>query len=230
MIKPDFEKCTVEATKLLYQQDVSNRILNIQNLTYDKSVIFDSIQNYCQLTRTPLFYFLSEEKQMLRDGCTIYVPEHDLYVVLYNAEITYFEHLNWTLAHEIGHIYLGHTKDDDLEEIEAHYFASQLFMPDYTLYMAAKEYGKISSEDITEIFGVSPTAAQKRIQTMKKRTCFCASKRAKEIWNLQKERVDMYYECQKDGSDYRNTLAFWLEMKADYEREYRLEAYAGMRY
>lgn len=226
MSKPDFEKCTVEATKLLYKQDVSNRILNIQNLTYDKNIVFDSIQNYSQLTCTPLFYFLSEDKQMLRDGCTIYMPKNDLYIILYNAEITYFEHLNWTLAHEIGHIYLGHTKDSDLEEIEAHYFAAQLLMPDYTLFMTAKEFGKISSEDITEIFGVSPEAAQKRIQTMKKRTYFCASKKAKEIWQLQKERISMYYECQKEGWDYRNTLSFWLEMKANYERQCRLEMYS----
>lgn len=230
MSKPNFERCTVEATKLLYKQDVSNRILNIRNLTYDKNIIFDSIQNYCQLTRTPLFYFLSEDKQMLKDGCTIYVPEHDLYIILYNADITYFEHLNWTLAHEVGHIYLGHTKDDDLEEVEAHYFAAQLLMPDYTLFMTAKEHGGISSEDITEIFGVSPEAAQKRIQTMKKRTCFRASKKAKEIWASQRERVDMYFECQKEGWDFRNTLSFWLDMKAEYDRQMRLEAYADIGY
>lgn len=227
MSKPDFERCTVEATKLLYKQDVSNRILNIQNLTYDKNIVFDSIQNYCQLTRTPLFYFLSEDKQMLRDGCTIYSPEDDLYIILYNSEITYFEHLNWTLAHEIGHIYLGHTDDGDLEEIEAHYFAAQLLMPDYTLFMTATEYGKISAEDITEIFGVSPEAAEKRIRTMKRRTCFCASEKAIEIWNCQKERVDMYYECQKEGWDYRNMLEYWLEMKADYEQQMRAEMYAS---
>lgn len=229
MIKPNFERCTVEATRLLYEQDVSNRILNIRNLIYDKNIVFDTIQNYCFLTHTPLFYFLSEDKQMLHDGCTIYDPESNYYIVLYNANIMCFEHLNWTLAHEIGHIYLGHEKDDDLEEIEAHYFAAQLLMPDYTLYMTYKEYGKISSEDITEIFGVSPEAARKRIKTMKKRTFFCASQKAKEIWNCQKERVDMYYECQKEGWDFRNTLEFWLEMKSNYDQEMRAEMYANYR-
>lgn len=230
MSKPDFERCTVEATKLLYRQNVSNRILDIQNLTYDKSIIFDSIQNYCQLTRQPIANFLSEEKQMLKDGCTIYLPEYDCYIVLYNAEIHCFEHLNWTLAHEVGHIYLGHTDDGDLEEVEAHYFASQLFMPDFTLKMMSKHYGPVTAEDIIEIFGVSAPAAKKRVQTMNKRTCVTFSSRAKEIWEIQREKVDLYYECKKDGSDFRNTLAFWLEMKTNYDREMRATMYAQYLY
>lgn len=228
MSKPDFEKCTVEATKFLYRQDVSDRILNIQRLNYDKNIIFESIQNYCQLTHTPLFYFLSEEKQMLNDGCTIYVPENDLYIILYNADMRCFEHLNWTLAHEIGHIYLGHTKDDDLEEVEAHYFAAQLFMPDFSLNKMNYERGELSVTDITEIFGVSPEAAQKRIETMKKRKCIYFSACEKEIWSIQKERVDMYFECLRGGYNFRNTLAYWQEMKCDCEREHRLSAYAQM--
>lgn len=230
MCKPNFERCTIEATKLLYLQNVSDRILDIQKLTYDKNIIFDSIQNYCQITRSPLTDFLSEERQMLKDGCTIYRPECDYYIVLYNAEIRYFEHLNWTLAHEVGHIYLGHTGDGDLEEIEAHYFAAQLLMPDFSINMIAHQYGKVTVEDIMEIFGVSEEAATKRIGTMNRRTCISFPKRAQEIWNAQKEKVDLYYECKKDGMDFRNSLAFWLETKADYEREARLEMYAQAYY
>ena len=67
MNRPDFDKCTVEATKLLYKQDVSNLILNIQNLVFDKNIIFESLQNYCQLTHRPLSDFLSNKKQLLYD-------------------------------------------------------------------------------------------------------------------------------------------------------------------
>lgn len=185
MNKPDFEKCTVEATKLLYQQDVSNRVLNIQNLTYDKTIVFESIQNYSKLTQRPISDFLSDNKKMLHDGCTLYVPEYDCYIVLYNADIKCSELLNWTLGHEIGHIYLEHQNAGNLEEIEAHYFASQLFMPDYTLFMSSIEHGEITVAD-------------------------------KEIWEIQKERIDMYYECKKEGWDNRDTLSFWQELKAAY--------------
>lgn len=226
MTKPDFERCTVEATKLLYKQDVSNRILNIQNLIYDKNIVFDSIQNYCQLTKQPLSKFLSVEKQMLHDGCTIYNPDSDYYVILYNSEIRVFEHLNWTLAHEIGHVYLGHLKDDNTEEVEAHYFAAQLLMPDFAIKMIAHEHGKVSVEDIIEIFGVSEEAAIKRIGTMKRRTCISFSKKEAEIWNSQKTKVDMYYECKIKGSDFRNTLSFRVGMQKDFSRETRMQMYA----
>ena len=225
MIKPDFDKCTRVATNLLYRQNISNRILNIQNLLYDKNILFDSIQTYCLHTHTPINHFLSENKDVLRDGCTIYDRESNYYIILYNDEIKNFEHRNWTLAHEIGHIYLNHTKDDDLEEIEAHFFASQLFMPEYSLFMMAKEYGRISHYDLVEIFGVSESAAYKRLTTMKRKTMFSSSKQDKEIWEIQKERIDLYYECQKDGLNYRSYLSFWKNMKDDYEKEQHLIAY-----
>lgn len=228
MLKPNFDKCTREATKLLYQQDVSSRILNVQNLTYDKNIIFESIQNYSQLTGKPLSDFLSEDKQMLKDGCTIYIPDSNIYLILYNGYCSHFEHLNWTLAHEIGHIYLGHLKDGNVEEVEAHFFASQLFMPEYSIFMMAHEYGQVDGYALTEIFGVSLEAANKRISTMKKKYCVNASKKDKEIWEAQKERVAMYYDCLKDGTDYRTTLILWDDYKHEYERAQRAEMYSQM--
>lgn len=218
MRKPDFERCTAEATKLLYNQDVSDRILNVQRLVFNKNIVFDSIQNYCILINKPLTDFLSDDKQVLKDGCTIYISECDCYVVLYNDEVRYFEHLNWTLGHEIGHIYLGHTKDGDVEEVEAHYFAAQLFMPDYSLYMMARNYNRVSVADIVEIFGVSEEAANIRINTMKKRTCFNASMEAREIWEAQRDKIDLYYQCIHNEVDYREYLYGLLEIKSEFCR------------
>ena len=230
MLKPDFERCTKEATKLLYHQDVSNRILNIQNLIYDRNIIFDTIQNYSLLTGRSLSDFLSEDKQMLKDGCTIYIPNVDTYLILYNGFCSHFEHLNWTLAHEIGHVYLGHSEDGDLEEVEAHFFASQLFMPEYSIFMMAHEYGSVDASALTEIFGVSQEAANKRINTMNKKHSVIATKKDKEIWDLQKERIAMYYDCLKDGTDYRTTLILWEDYKREYERAQRAEMYSQMLY
>ena len=225
MLKPDFDKCTERATELLYKQEISDRILNIAALNYDKKILFESIQTYCQYVKAPLDIFLSSRKDVLRDGCTLFDKQSGYYIVLYNSEITHFEHRNWTLGHEIGHIYLEHTKDDDLEEIEAHFFASQLFMPEYSLYMMSQEYGRVSAEDIVEIFGVSDEAARKRIHTMKRKTSFRASKKDREIWHNQKERIDMYFHCKREGRNFRETLYFWNEMKIEYERQCRLESY-----
>lgn len=229
MAKPDFSRCTAKATELLYDQDLSNRVLNIRNLRYDRKIIFDSIRAYCQYTQTPINIFSTENNGILKDGCTIYDRNTGCYVVLYNDEILHPAHWNWTLAHEVGHIYLGHDKDEDIEEIEAHFFASQLFMPEYTLFMMAENYGAVDAHALTEIFGVSYEAATKRINTMRKKFCVSATEKDIEIWENQRERIDMYYTCLNEGYDYRSALISWGEMKAAYERECHLEMLAEMR-
>lgn len=227
MSKPDFERCTQLATELLYKQNIQDRILDIRRLKYDKTIIFESIQNYSRITGVPLSIFLSEEKQTLKEGCTIVDKVNNIYIVLYNDEITYYEHLNWTLAHEIGHIYLGHTKDGELEEIEAHFFAAQLFMPEYSLFMMARERGPLHVQDLVEIFGVSPEAAGKRLITMNNKNIFRASSIDKEIWEIQKERVEIYYSCGKDRYAYRCILDYTIYMAEEFESEMRREMYAS---
>lgn len=229
MEKPDFSRCTAKATELLYEQDLSERILNIQNLKFDKDIIFDTLQSYCQLTRTPISRFASPYSNVLKDGCTLRDLKTGYNVVLYNDDIFHPAHRNWTLAHEVGHIYLEHDKDESIEEIEAHFFASQLFMPEYTLLMMAQNYGSVDEKSLIEIFGVSYEAAAKRLNTMRKKIFFNAEQKDVEIWERQRERVDMYYTCLKEGYDYRSTLINWAEMKAAYERECHLEMLAEMR-
>jgi Zn-dependent peptidase ImmA (M78 family) len=215
LLKPDFEKCSALATELLYQQDIRDRILDIRELQYDKNIIFDTIQNYAFLTKTPISLFLSNENNILKDGCTL-VLGNDNYLVLYNNQTNNFHHLNWTLAHEVGHVYLNHSTDGPLEEIEAHFFAAQLFMPEYSLYMMAKKYGTIYEKDLVEIFGVSESAADKRLRTMQKKTSFRASKIDKEIWDIQKERVALYHDCFRDRHEYRFSLDFLLYIENEY--------------
>ena len=227
MIRPDFERCTALATELLYKQNIKGRILDVQKLNYgEKTITFDTIQNYALLTRSPLSNFYCEDKPILKDGCLLILGNNN-YLVLYNAEINYWEHLNWTLAHEIGHIYLGHTKDEELEEIEAHFFAAQLFMPEYSLFMMSREHGRLYVWDLVEIFGVSPEAARRRLKTMNNKNIFRASSIDKEIWTIQKERVDIYYSCGKDCHAYRNILDYSIYMANEFESEMRREMYAG---
>lgn len=225
MRSPDFEKSTELATELLYNQNIKNRILDIRKLNYGKKkIIFDSIQNYSKVVNRPLTDFLSQDNHILKDGCTLVLSSRD-YLILYNDQIRNWEHLNWTLAHEVGHIYMEHIEDGPIEEIEAHYFAAQLFMPEYSILMMQKEHGSIKSDDLIEIFGVSPEAAARRINTMRKRCFFRASAIDKEIWGIQKDRVDLYYNCNRDRYKYRNTLDIMLYMDSIYEDEFFREAY-----
>ena len=219
-MKPDFERCTNLATMLLYQQKIEDRILDIRSLTYDKKIYFDTIQGYAFYTRTPISAFPVSDDGLLKDGCTL-VLGNDEYLILYNNQVNNYEHLNWTLAHEIGHIYLGHTQDGPIEEIEAHFFAAQLFMPEYSLYMMHRNYGPVYAKDLVEIFGVSPEAARNRIKTMNKKSMFSASQKDKEIWEQQEKRVKLYHEVSKDRDAFRCCLAYDLYFKDMMESELR---------
>lgn len=179
----------MQATKLLAKQKLRSTKINVFNLEYDKKIVFFSIQEYANVTNTPIEKFYIKSK--LIDGCTIYDKDLDLYIVLYNEKLC-ASRRNWTLAHEIGHIYLGHTKDTDKEEIEAHFFAAQLLIPEYVLYMMSKEIGDLSHRDITSIFFVSKDAALKRIDTFKKKTSYECSELDKYIWSMLEDDVRDY--------------------------------------
>ena len=75
-------------------------------------------------------------------GATHYDPDTNRYLILYNAEMN-AGRIRWTLAHEIGHIYIGHLEVIEEAEIayneqrgfydqfesEADYFAWNLLAP-----------------------------------------------------------------------------------------------------
>ena len=77
-------------------------------------------------------------------------------------ELFYYSHGNpqrrrFTLAHELGHIILKHSAEEDWEEKEADYFASQLLAPSpvLDLYGAAAD-----AEFIARTFGLSKAASR----------------------------------------------------------------------
>lgn len=191
-IKPNFSLCVDLATKLLARQNLTSTKIDIMKLKYDKNIYFDSIQHYAAVTNTPIENFINPKNQLLSEGCTIPMYESNLFLVLYNDKYQSREHLNWTLAHEIGHIYCGHKKDSRTEEIEAHFFAAQLLMPEYTIYEMTN-YGLVNTEAIYSLFNVSFTAASKRIATLNKRYSINCGELDKKIWSMMKQSVEDYY-------------------------------------
>lgn len=188
--KPNFSRCEKLATELLAKQTLYSSRIDVKTLVYDKNIIFDSIQNYCKLTNANLNEFTGEN-QLLSEGC--FIKHGDVYVVLYNAKAQSLEHLNWTLAHEIGHIYMGHIKDSAIEEIEAHFFAAQLLMPQYTIYKMF-ELGSVTPEDIYMLFNVSPVAANKRLNTLKRKFTINCTDADKKIYEMMRYTIEDYYD------------------------------------
>jgi Zn-dependent peptidase ImmA (M78 family) len=82
----------------------------------------------------------------------------------------------WTLAHEIGHIYLEHTKDNAEEEREANLFASELLMPELVileLKRRLRDYGRtLTISEVERLFGVSQSAAANRMKQIESKEFF----------------------------------------------------------
>jgi hypothetical protein len=125
----------------------------------------------------PFFYgfFRLPEKY---EAITDFKSEHNVYLmqinrnkVRYPFETSSDRRLNFTLAHEIGHIMLDHLKvprnlktatDIEREEHEANEFAGQLLMPEFIIYTC----NFYSLERAAEYLMVSKTALWMRLNTM----------------------------------------------------------------
>lgn len=213
--KPRFNECTERATKLLCQQELLGRALSIRKLTYDRCIIFDTIQNYAAVTG------FSEDQlrnTLLKDGCVL--KKRGANIVLYEeSTFGHWERFNWTLGHEVGHIYMDHTHHGSTEEVEAHFFTSQLFLPEYTIRQMVKKYRIIDANDLSQIFWVSVEAAKKRIRTLKK---YHSQKWLPEDYQIYKrlyERIDFYFYCKKRDLNFRRALIDREVARAERERE-----------
>lgn len=115
------------------------------------------------------------------DGCTLYKADRDRYLIFYNDFRVYDNpgRLRWTLAHEIAHVVLSHTKHSgepvmqrgsksgveyDYLEHEADYFAGMLLAYPAVI-KACRVKNEIALEDLC---GLSRGAAKARFQSLKK--------------------------------------------------------------
>ncbi len=194
---PDLKRCEEEAVNLLLSQDLDHFPLSLFNFTFQKNILIDSIQNYCAVTGTDLKNYTGL-KGKIKDGVHLYFPSKNLYLILYHEKITNRERLYFTLAHELGHIYLGHQKDDPLQEIEANYFASHLLIPEVILSYILTHYQDVTLLELASFFRVSKGAMNRSITRYRKKSYH--RQKTPSLLLLKKVRpfIDSYF--QKDGS------------------------------
>lgn len=179
-MKPDFDKSEKLATQLLLQQTPSSLYVDVRKLKYDIPICFDTFQHYCTITGAPILSFKGAE-EMLKDECTI--KKYGVNIILYNESAEWCpERLNWTLAHEVGHVYSKHEEDGPKEEIEANWFAAQLLMHENILRDLASLNKGLCASEIEKLFKVSAIAARKRVISLNKKVCwFCGEDEQKLI-------------------------------------------------
>ncbi len=114
------------------------------------------------------------------DAVSRYVEEENLYQIIINRDKIRYpfqdsrdRRLNFTIAHELGHILLDHLSipdilktdaERDLEDLEANEFAGKLLIPEKTLLQC----NFVSIPAVAEFFNVSNTALWIRLNNLQR--------------------------------------------------------------
>lgn len=134
------------ALKILSENPCHGGGLWVKDMAYNVKVIFDTFSHYETLSGT---------KMPHDEGCT--VRYGDMNIVLYSPSWN-VGRVNYTLAHEVGHIVLRHTGSEH-DESEANRFASALLMPPCVMSFLKKRGMVRSPKEAARFFGVSLEAA-----------------------------------------------------------------------
>ncbi|MBQ8697020.1 MAG: ImmA/IrrE family metallo-endopeptidase [Clostridia bacterium] len=136
-LRPEYE-----AARLLASQHRLGSGVWVKELTLEDRVLFDTFENYRRICHAG--------DAVPCEGCTVKVD--GLTLVLYNHGWD-VARINYTLAHELGHIILHHGEDAD--DSEANRFASALTVP----FAPLRALGRVSERQVADFFGCSLTAA-----------------------------------------------------------------------
>lgn len=182
MIKPNYKKAEMFARKFLKDSKVEGFPLDldffrkIYNKTHNIRLRIKSFSWYMKkygFSYSGMVEFINSE-----DGCCFYFKEEEKAIIIYNDFLNNAGRIRWTIAHEFGHLILGHINNDraiitrnrlseeeySAYELEANTFARELLAPMSLVYYIYDCLGdKIS---IDSIFGISHEAAQNILNRM----------------------------------------------------------------
>ena len=95
------------------------------------------------------------------DGLTLRLGEQAL--ILYNDLIDNRGRVNFTIAHELGHVYLNHEEETPRSQREADRFAAALLMPEAVIRFLDCQGGRpLTPAEMTTYFGASLAACRRR--------------------------------------------------------------------
>ena len=186
--RPDFERAQNTATELLLHQDITSFFIDVRNFRFDKPIKIDSVPNYAKVVMKPITDFTCNEFS----GCCV-ILHPSCILILYDDEEPNECRKHWGIAHEVGHIYLGHTADGEKEEKEAHFFTAQVVMPEIVLHNLEARCNGIDPYEISKVFNASFDSACRRLDTFQRRGCFSSSTRDKLLLSIFRPLLDEMY-------------------------------------
>ena len=133
------------AAELLSRQRELGYGLWVKDLDFGRRIVFDTFENYRRICPSAALPTI--------EGCTVRSEELDLILYNHGWDVA---RINYTLAHEVGHILLGHEDaDTEGEEREANRFASALIVP----FAPLRALGRADARRVADFFGCSLSAA-----------------------------------------------------------------------
>lgn len=103
------------------------------------------------------------------------------HTVAYNQANPY-SRISFSLAHELGHIILGHPYKDEGFEKEANYFASNILAPRIAIHYAHCQ----NAADVSHVFGLSLEAAEYAYEDYKRWLRLATYKMSSLDWSMYK--------------------------------------------
>ncbi len=158
MIEPERRSYIRQITaRLLLIQDSLSGVIDVRDMKLPDQIHIVSFDEYSKLTGASRLGLT--QNGAYDDGYTMITGQHR--IVLYNSDYDVLcpQRLRFSLAHEIGHIFLKHTEDDDKSEEEANYFASQIVAHDAIAVSMLTGSWNRDLNFIREQFGLSWDAA-----------------------------------------------------------------------
>ncbi len=145
------------ALKLLLRQPLKGPyalyFFDYRHLLTDGKAVIDTMSAYEKRIGKPLPF--------RTDGLTL--RQGDRALILYDDAIENRGRVNWTIAHELGHVYLRHTEESQKEQREADRFAAALLLPECVIRFLDCQGGRpLTPEEMTTYFGASLTACRRR--------------------------------------------------------------------
>ena len=161
MTQPNYDRAARMAYKTLLALNIRTLPVDpLMVLSYCKNTAvhtYDDIMNAFGVSDSKSFKFSYADGA---DAVTVssMVGGVPRYEVFYDRR-AHALRLRFTLAHELGHIILKHSMEQDAEEKEADYFASQLLMPHPIIDFCRKSGAQLDRGALAGLFVVSDAAA-----------------------------------------------------------------------
>lgn len=209
--KPDFEMAQNRATKFLLDHTITGLSFDPRSLDLtSEGIVIDTVENYARLTRENVNCFVGRNIK----GCYV-LKARGYQIILYQSSLVDpDERKIYGITHELGHIYCEHKCDDDIQEIEANFFAAQVLMPEIVVYHIRDNYKNchINAHDLVKLFNVSYEAASRRIKTFNKKVFCYASEIDYQLLQKYKPYIDEYFndrdKSKKDNTSIKYTAVF----------------------